>query len=294
MMDGWVGRKQWRLLLVAVGWMAFAVPLLGQGMAASTKLLAYDVAAIRPNKSGGGMMRMMMSPDGYSVTNVSLKMLMENAYNLKTDNLISGLPGWADSAHFDIEAKMDGDAVAALKKMSPEEGMEERRLMAQSLLADRFQLKVHHESKELPRYALVVAKGGFKLKEADPNDKYTNGLKGPDGLSHAGWTRISDRDFTAQAISISNMVYFLSRKLHREVVDKTGLTGKYDIKLNWAPNENPGAVIPGERQDATAAVTDSGPSIFAALQEQLGLKLESTKGPVDTIVVDHVELPSEN
>jgi len=291
MMDGWVGRKQWRLLLVAAGWMAFAVPVFGQGVTASAKLPAYEVAAIKPNKSGGGMSRMMMSPNGYSATNVSLKMMIENAYSLKTDGLISGLPGWADSARFDLEAKMDGDAAAALKKLPPEEGMEQRRLMMQSLLADRFQLKVHHENKELPVYALVIAKGGFKLKDADPNASYPKGL---DGVSHPGMMRMSDRSITAQAIPISNLVNALSRQLRREVVDKTGLTGKYDVTLQWTPDVNQMPEMPGERQDAASTVTDSGPSIFTALQEQLGLKLESTKGPVDTIVVDHVEMPSEN
>src|SRR6185312_13638313 len=222
------GAMRRRLLLAAAGWMAIAVPAFGQGTTASTKLPAYEVAAIKPNKSDGGMTRLSITADRYSATNNSLKMMIEYAYDLKADGLVSGLPGWADSARFDIEAKMDEDTVAALKKLSNEERTEQRRLMTQSLLADRFQLKVHHESKEMPMYALVIAKGGLKLKDAD-----LNGTKGPDGVPHGGGWSSSDGQLTAHGIPISGLANFLSRNLHREVVDKTGLTGKYDFKLKW-------------------------------------------------------------
>jgi uncharacterized protein (TIGR03435 family) len=283
-----------RLLLVVAGWMAVAVPVFGQGVTAGVKAPEYDVVAIKPNKSGTNMMRIMGSGDRYSATNISLKMLIENAYNLKTDNLVSGLPGWANSTHFDIEAKMDEDAVAQLQKLPNEERQAQRRLMMQLLLADRFQLKIHHESKELPMYSLVIAKGGFKLKDADPSNTYPNGIKGLDGVSHPGMMSVRDGKMTVQAITISNLANNLSLQLHRQVVDKTGLTGKYDFTLQWEPDDNQGPILTGKQQDAAAMATNSGPSIFTALQEQLGLRLESTKGPTDTIVVDTVQLPSEN
>jgi uncharacterized protein (TIGR03435 family) len=276
-----------KLLLIAAGWMAVAGPVFGQGAAAGVNAPAYDVVAIKPNKSGTNSIRVSITADRYLATNVSLKLLIQYAYNLKTDDLISGLPGWTNSPRFDVEAKMDADAVTAQRKLPGEEGTAQRRLMMRSLLADRFRLKVHDESKELPIYALVVAKGGFKLKDADPNDTYSNGIKGPDGVSHAGMMRTHDGQLTAQAVPISNLVNNLSLQLHRQVVDQTGLTGKYDFALQWSPDE-----IPSEQRDA--AGTSSGPSIFTALQEQLGLRLESSKGLVDTIVVDHVEIPSEN
>ena len=159
--------------------------------------------------------------------------------------------------------------------------------MMQAMLADRFKLKAHRETKDLPMYALVVAKGGFKLKDADPNNTYPNGIKGPDGVSHAGMMMMRRDMLTAQAVPISSLAGNLAGQLHRIVLDRTGLTGKYDITLRWSPDE-----MSNEQQDA--ATTISAPSIFTALDEQLGLKLESTRGPVDAIVVDHIEMPSEN
>jgi len=278
-----------RIVLLAVGWMAIALPVLGQGAATDAKRPAFDVAAIKLNKAGQGW-RFMGTADGYSATNAPLKMLIKYAYDLKMDDQISGLPGWADSAHFDIQAKMDEDTLAAFKKLSAEDGMKQRRLMMQSLLEDRFQLRVHHVSKQLPIFDLVVAKGGFKLKDADPKNASTNGIKGPDGVVHGGMMWFDGRHLKAQAIPISDLANMLSNFLNREVVNKTGLAGKYDFTLEWSPDDNQGPKMLNGQQDAT----DTGPSIFTALQEQLGLKLDATKGPVDTIVVDHVEMPSEN
>ena len=161
----------------------------------------------------------------------------------------------------------------------------QRRLMMQAMLADRFKLKVHHETKELPMYSLVIAKGGFKLKEADPNDTYPNGVKGPDGVGHSGMMMFLNGVLKAQGVPISNLANSLSLQVHRLVVDKTGLTGKYDFSLAWTAD----GVTPDNGLGA-----ETWPSLFTALQEQLGLKLEPTKGMVDTIVVDHVEMPSEN
>jgi uncharacterized protein (TIGR03435 family) len=133
----------------------------------------------------------------------------------------------------------------------------------------------------------VIAKGGFLLKEADPNNTYPNGPKGPDGQSHGGMMMMRDGELTAQAVQISGLINILSSQLHRQVIDKTGLTGKYDITLKYA-TDNP------HEDSASAATAESAPSLITAVQEQLGLKLESVKGPVDTIVVDHIEQPSEN
>src|SRR5580704_10080599 len=157
-----------RVLLFAAGWAAFGVSAFAQGAAADAKPLTYDVVSVKQNKSGPGMMRIMNQPERYSTTNVGLKQVIQNAYGLKMPDLISGLPGWADSAAFDIEAKMDVETIAELKAMPKEQADEQRRQMMQAMLADRFKLKVHRETKELPVYSLVIAKGGFKLKDADP------------------------------------------------------------------------------------------------------------------------------
>jgi uncharacterized protein (TIGR03435 family) len=275
-----------RLCLTA--WMVAAAPLLGQDAATGAKPLAYDVVSIKPYKpEGGDMIRMRVQTlgDSYSANGISVKGLIQYAYGLKMEDQISGVTGPMGDARFDITAKMDADAVAELKKLSKDESNAQRKLMMQAMLADRFKLKVHHENKELPMYSLVVAKSGFKLKDADPNDTYPNGLKGPDGVSHAGMMRILNGTMTAQGIPISLLANNLTFQVHRQVVDKTGLMGKYDINLTWTPDDGHGG-------DETS--TESGPSIFTAVQEQLGLKLEPIKGAVDMIVVDHVEMPSEN
>jgi uncharacterized protein (TIGR03435 family) len=292
------------LMLLLAGSLAVAAPgVLGQTSAAAggaaqsdvtsdVKVPAFDVVSIKPNKSDSGMVRIMGKPDGYSASNVSLKMLIQSAYGIRED-LISGAPSWADSARFDIDAKVAGSDVDALKKLTPEQ----RRLILQPLLADCFKLKIHTETKQLPVYELVVAKGGSKLKEATPGDTYANGIKGPDGVGRGGMMRVGRGQLNAQAVPMTSLANMLSQQLHRTVLDKTGLTGKYDIELNWTPDQGPDPMFKGPEgapQRSDSAPDASGPSIFTALQEQLGLRLQSAKGPVETIVIDHVEMPSEN
>ena len=231
----------------------------------------YDVVSVKPSKPGNGMW-WRTTKDGFSTGNANAISLLMNAYGLLMTDQVEGLPGWADSDTFDVEAKMDEETVAALEKLPRNEKSHQQELMLQDLLTDRFKLKVRHDTKELPIYALVIAKGGLKIKEspdaADPH--YTMGM-GPGG----GW------QIDGHGMAIESLTMSLTGQVGRIIVDKTGLTGKYDITLKWTP----------EWQQGTA---DSGPSIFAALEEQLGLKLESTKGPVDTIVVEHVEKPEAN
>ena len=293
-----------RLLLLVAGSMAAGTPsILGQGSAALSgaaplaattdiKLPAFDVVSIKPNKSDSGMIRVMYKPDGYSATNISLKMLILGAYGLKEDQL-SGLPIWADSARFDIDAKVAGADVAELQKLKNDQ----RRLLLLPLLADRFKLTVHDETKILPVYELVVAKNGSKLKEATPGDAYANGVKGPDGGGRVGMMTMRPGQLTAQAVPVTSLVNILSQQLHRTVMDKTELTGKYDIALQWTQDDgsNPMFKETDDSQQRVEPPPDaSGPSIFTAVQEQLGLRLQSSKGPVQVVVIDHVEMPSEN
>jgi uncharacterized protein (TIGR03435 family) len=154
-------------------------------------------------------------------------------------------------------------------------------LMLQDLLADRFHLKLTREAKEMPIFALVLAKSGAKLKES---------TVGEDGRRmQTGRGRIE-----VQGIDMASLANMLSQQLGRTVVDKTGLTGNYDFKLEWTPDLGQ-PQGPKEIGGAETAPPDSlGPTIFTALQEQLGLKLESTKGPVEILVIERVEKPSEN
>lgn len=290
-MTGRVERNCRYLLLLMVGWVVVALPGVGQKTSAGTTP-AYDEVSIHPANPDRRMMWTSILPDRFSSTGISLKSLIRYAYNIKTEDQISGIVGPVGSARFDIEAKLDENTATGLKKLEDEDATSQRRLMMQSMLADRFKLKVHFEPKEIPIYALVVAKGGFKLKEADPNNTYSNGIKGPDGLSHAGMIAISNSRITGQGISMSSLAANVAGQVQRIVEDKTGLTGKYDVALHWLPEDNQAAPLEGQAE--AAAPTDTGISIFTALQEQLGLKLESRRETVDTIVVDHVEMPSEN
>jgi bla regulator protein BlaR1 len=299
-----------KLMLSVVGLLVVATPLMigalnaTQGRAESqtpntSQSYEYEVASIKPNNSGANMVRLMFSPDGLTATNGTLQMFINAAYRVD-DNQISGGPSWLKSDHYDIEAKMDSATADALNKLGEDQARLERQRMLQVLLADRFKLTTHRETRELPIYALVIAKNGPKFQEAKPGDTYPNGIKGPDGRAGAGMIFMTGRgSVTGQGIPISDLVRFLSRQLGRKVEDKTGLTGKYDLALQWTPDENQGAMFkgPGPEPPGTAGPPPpdpSGPSIFTALEEKLGLKLESQKGPVEILIIDHAERPSEN
>jgi uncharacterized protein (TIGR03435 family) len=298
-----------KLMLTAAGFLAVAGPVLfgslhamphggnGQDHNSAATSPVYEVASIKPDKSGTNMVRMMYTPDGLSATNASVQMLISTAYGVE-NNQISGAPGWLNSDKYDIEAKMDSATVEELRKLNEDDRRAVRQHMLQALLADRFKMTVHRETKDLPIYVLIVAKDGPKFKQATPGDTYPNGIKGPDGHSGAGMMMMGREGLTAQGVELTNLVRHLTRVLGRTVVDKTGLTGRYDFTLKWTPDESLGGAPRGPQSGQAGvgdtAPADSSPSLFTVLQEQLGLKLESQKGPVEILVIDHVEKPSEN
>lgn len=230
---------------------------------------AYEVAAIKPNNSGSGSMSIHNSDNTYVASNVSLQSLLMTCYTLQTPAQLIGMPAWAASAHYDLNARIDSETVARLQKLKYEARWEVRRDMLRALLAERFGLSIHAEKRELPVYLLVQAKGGTRLKLADP------------AAPGQGNMNINNGKMTAIAIDMDRLAYFISGQVQRKVVDKTGLPGKYDVLFEWS-------------RDDSAGSTDAAPSLFTALQEQLGLKLEPTKGPVDVLVIDHIEQPTEN
>ena len=231
--------------------------------------LAYDVVSVKPDKGKGPYSAWgRTNADGFSA-NLTVRNFISNAYGLFMEDQITGLPEWANTAQYEIQAKLDPDKVEAHEKLSREERYKQDSAMLQALLADRFRLKVRHELKPLPVYELVVAKGGPKLTESPANPSAGYGMSMSAG-------RISGHGMEIPSLAVS-----LSGVAGRLIVDKTGLTGKYEVELNWSRDDSPGS-------------TDPGPSIFAALQEQLGLKLDPAKAPVDTIVIEHIEKPSEN
>jgi uncharacterized protein (TIGR03435 family) len=250
-------------------------------------LPTYDVASIKPGKSDMGS-TLLFRLDGFTAKGMNLKSLVKEAYGIENDQIL-GAPNWLNTQTYDIEAKVDDADAAALGKLSEDQ----RKLMFQSFLRERFQLKAHLETKELPILALVVAKNGPKLQEAKPGDTYPDGIKGPDGKpeGHAGMMMWGNGRLTGQGISIASIVQPLTQQLGRTVLDQTGLTGKYDVELRWTP-DNTSAPTTGP--DSGIAGESTTPSIFTAIQEQLGLKLESHKAPVEVLVIDHVEAPSAN
>jgi uncharacterized protein (TIGR03435 family) len=252
--------------------------------------LTFEVASIKPaaQDARGTMIRMM--PGGaLTVTNATLRLLVTVAYDVR-DFQISGGPGWVGSERYDVNAKAESSASSESVPEDPRNmtdaqrktNQEQMRQRLQALLADRFQLTIHRETKEAPVYALVVAKNGPKLQESKEG--------GPRLMMGRG-------QLNGQGALMEMLANVLSGQLGRPVLDKTGLQGKYDFKLEFTPDPGQGAepfggLGPGP--DAPPPPDPNGPSIFAAIQEQLGLRLESTKGPVEMIVIDRVEKSSEN
>jgi uncharacterized protein (TIGR03435 family) len=270
-----------------------------EGTAAITPAPVFEVASIKLSKPAGVGGRMMLgmrwTPDGLTTAGTALQTLIRMAYGVQ-DSQIMGGPSWIKTERYDIQAKVDEPVADELGKLTPEQGRPVREHMIQALLADRFKLTVHHETKELPVYALVIAKNGLKMREAKPDESYSNGVKGADG--HALGKSVMEfgrGQLTGQGVPIASLAQLLSQQPEldgRVVLDRSGLTGKYDFTLQWTP-EN--LMLNGMQGPGNAPPPDSsGPSLFTALQEQLGLKLESAKGPVDALVIDHVEHPSEN
>ena len=250
---------------------------------------AFEVSTVKPGNPNARNSSLDLGMDRVTSNNLPLTFILQFAYNLNTGSKdqIVGAPSWVDTTLFDIDAKEDPEVAAKIAKMPQEQRVEALRQMVQALLSDRFQLKVHHETRELPVLALVVAKGGPKLTPAVkpiPADGVAPASTGSwSGLHNPGRGKTEGRD-----IPVKLLVDALSSKPEiggRIVVDATGLQGNYNFVLTWTP----------DNRSASGGDSDSGgPSLFAALQEQLGLKLEPRKAPIDCIVVDRVEQPSPN
>jgi len=237
---------------------------------------AFEVASIKPSEPGGHGVQIQIAPGGRLVAkNVNVKFLIQQAYGVR-DFQITGGPGWIGSERYDIVAKPEGEGDVTPDQLKP---------MIQALLAERFKLTLHRETKELPVYALVVAKNGPKLQEVEGGPTKTKGAQ----------MRMGRGLLNAQAVSMTMLATSLSNQLGRSVIDKTGLTGNYDVKLEWTPDEGQSfGPKEGGPEGAPPPPSASGPSIFTAVQEQLGLKLEPQKGPVEILIIDRIEKATEN
>ncbi len=230
-------------------------------VAAQPDASAFEAASVKPNNSGSGSSSSHSHPDNIEIKNESLRQIITQAYRLK-DYQIAG-PAWLQSEHYDIVAKApfgtgDGD------KLAP---------MLRTLLADRFKLQTHRETKEFPVYGLVVAKGGLKLKEVEAGGSGMNS----NGNEKGG-------ELTAQKTTMARLAEWLSRQMDRPVVDMTGLSGSYDFGLKYSKES--------ARGETDAVIY---PVVSLAIQEQLGLRLEKRTAPIEMLVIDHAEkVPVEN
>lgn len=265
--------------IVVCSFVLGVAPLGAQSPSADSKPPTFDVASVKRNTSGSGRFSILVQPGGrLVVSNVTLELLVENAYQLEEFQLV-GAPGWVKSDHFDIEATGAGDVsnlIAAERNSAPTR----LQLMIRSLLADRFKLALHAETRTVPVYELLLARKDGRLGQnltrsaTDCWAPAADQPAPPDASNTCTFGGTAGR-FHAASASMLQIARALAQHVSRPVLDRTGLDGLFDVDLTWAPDNDP-----------------NGPSLFTAVQEQLGLKLESTSGPADVYVIDHVEHPT--
>jgi len=262
----------------------------GAGVLAQAPARAFEVASIKLHDPANPRQMMVADPSGrLTVIGIPLVMLIRTAYGLQDDQVVGG-PAWLRTDRFDITAKAeDGTPVMAMGEL------------LQSLFAERFQLTTHRETRELPIYALVKARADGSLgPRLTPNPCVWDFTKPPappkPGEAPCGNVSEGFGRMTLNAMPIPVMLQYLAPKVNRVIVDRSGLTGNFDIELQWTPDQLPPRA-PGTPADQPIRVNGvdidpNGPSLFTALQEQLGLKLDSARGPVEVMVIDRVERPS--
>ena len=272
-----------RVLLLAAGALAFISPI-AVGIVAAPPTQAqprqsldksapsYDVTSVKvdPNGDISKPVRSFEPPNGLLIENMTLGLMIRTAYGVKSYQIV-GAPAWVDERAYNVEAKLDDAEAKRLAALGKDDQRTERAELLQSLLADRFKLRVHHETRQGPAFALVVAKGGPKFAEAAPDP-----TKRP--------LMMEGGRLTFNSAPMATLVTLLSQVMGQTVVDRTSLTGQYAFTIPWTPDEF----------QITTDNAETATSIFTILSEHLGLRLESVKTPTDTIVIDHIEEPSPN
>jgi len=260
----------------------------------SSRIPKFEVVSIRPSKDLIGLFGKEFVETGVSLHPISTQGLLQLAFGVDDDRIL-GTPAWTNwinTNQYDIEAKV-GDTDESRWKTLPRD---EQRQALIPILEDRFKLRFHHETKDVPVLVLAVAKNGPKLKAVPPGETNPNEQEGPNAPARAGKQTQENDVPKVPGMSIPELISMLSEQFPgRTFVDKTGLAGKYYINLKWAPVGS--SLLPSASTDHpsnSVASPDSGPSLFSALQEQLGLKLETQKVPLDVIVIDHIEKPTED
>jgi uncharacterized protein (TIGR03435 family) len=269
-----------RLRLAAAGVTAVILPIavgvFGPSVRAQQPVgaLEFDAISVKPSapNSTHGTVVSVTRGGTLHVVNATVKDLIETAYDVRTFQ-IEGGPKWADAAKYDVDATPGTHPQNAV---DPPPGWTNVRVKVQALLKDRFHLQLHRETRTAPIYSLAIARGGIKSSFLSATQSPQRGITaGPASM-------------LGEAASMTQLAYKLSRLLQRPVMNNTGLEGNYDFKLEWTPDPGPAA------PDGQPLETSLGPSLFTALQQQLGLRLEGKKGPVDVLVIDHMDKPSEN
>jgi uncharacterized protein (TIGR03435 family) len=250
-----------------------------QSTSADKERLTFEVASVKPSTAGCppacGLIRSTVGSQGYHVEGAFLKVIMTVAYSV-TDRQISGGPSWISSERFDIEAKAAAPHT-----------VDELHIMLAHLLEDRFHLTVRREMRQESVWNLVVANGGSKMPVHDPADK---------DYPPVGPKFVGDKDGTVCATlqghneTTNYLAFILSRNMDRAVIDETGLPARYDVNLRYMPD----GVHPRRPDGVEVPFSPDCLDIFAALPKQLGLRLEAARGPVEFLVVEHVEKPTEN
>jgi bla regulator protein BlaR1 len=297
------GRK---ILLTAAALVAFAAPVTvglltatpsraqtsadNSGASARFESVSIKPSVINtPTYAGGNvhMVRMMIGPNGFNARNVTLRSLIQEAYGVQANQVLGG-PEWLDTAAFDIEAKTGQPADS---KVDFEKGAAVNHHMLQKFLADRAKLALHKETKVLPSYELVVVENGSKLQPGPSasEDTVVNANGKPMGARQMMMNMDQNkvRAISAHEVTTDEIAQQLSRQLGVHVVNQTGLKGSYDFNLHWSD----GAAASGENETASSVTSE--PSLFTAVQEQLGLKLQPHDRPTEVLIVDHVEKPAE-
>jgi uncharacterized protein (TIGR03435 family) len=287
--------------MALVALIVFGIPSMTEGRVgrqtqdAGMVKFEFESVSVKVNKSDSALgstspVREIMLNGGFLAKNATLMDLIRAAYGIEgapgmDDGRVVGAPNWITSERYDVDAKIDRPVADALWKLKQEPRTLQSQRMLQALLAERFKLTVHRDSKELPVYVLGVAKGGPKFREANPADTYAKGARLPTGMPSGPGTagKESNGRIVFQGTAISELVALLPQ-LDRTVIDKTGLTEKYDFTFMPPPVA---------KQAQASAEFNTGP-LSEALQNQLGLKLEATKSPLEIIVIDHVERPVGN
>jgi uncharacterized protein (TIGR03435 family) len=270
-----------KLALAGAGIVILAMPIIVGVLDAPVILaqqpdaaLEFEVASVRPaNPDRTGILIEFPPGGGLHATSATLKDLIETAYQVRSFQILEG-PSWTGATRYNVNAT---SASPARETLSAQQRNDEVRLKVQALLKDRFKLNIHRETREIPEYSLVVTRNGVKTAALRATNSPRKGINAGKGT------------MTGEAAPMSALVFYLSRQLDRPVVNDTGLEGNYDFTLQWTPDQ-----LSPSTPDGQSVLDPSGPSLFTAVQEQLGLRLAATKGLVDVIVIDGVERPSEN